>query len=266
MRTLPVVRRALVTLWLTLVAFTAASGAAAAAAPTPWKPDMKAALKFVRHRHGIISFAVRTDSHLWNYKGGHTVPCASVFKAMALVTYLNHAKVRNRALNSHDRALLSPMIRRSSDRATDRVVSYVGLWRVRKLAKRVGMRRFRTNRIWGRSRIDANDQSKFLLHIDDFTPQRHRAYALKLLSSIVPSQRWGIWQVRPKGWHLYAKGGWGLGTGWVDHQVALLTRGDQRLSVAILTHLDGSHGYGKATLKGLGARLFRGLDKAALVE
>lgn len=26
--------------------------------------------------------------------------------------------------------------------------------------------------------------------------------------------------VRPLGWRLYFKGGWGSGTGWVDHQVA----------------------------------------------
>jgi beta-lactamase class A len=252
-------------LLLTLVALTATAATAAAAAE-PWKPDMKTATKYARHRHGIIAFAVRTESHSWAYRGTRTVPCASVFKAMALVTYLNHGKVRNRKLNSHDRSLLSPMIRRSSDRATDKIVKYVGLWRVRRLAKRVGMRHFKTNKIWGRSRINAVDQSKFLLHIDDFTPKRHRAYALKLLSSIVRSQRWGIWQVRPKGWKMYSKGGWGLGTGWVDHQVALLTRGNQRVSVAILTHLDGSHGYGKATLKGLGARLFRGLDKAEVVE
>lgn len=266
MRTLPVVRRALVTILLTLVAFTAASGAAAAAAPSPWKPNMKSALKFVRHRHGIISFSVRTEKHVWSYRGARTVPCASVFKAMALVTYLNHPKVRNRKLGSHDKALLSPMIRRSSDHATDRVVAYVGLGRVRALARRVGMHHFKTNKIWGRSRIAANDQSKYLLHIDGFTPKRHRAYALKLLSTIVRSQRWGLWQVRPKGWNFYSKGGWGLGTGWVDHQVALLTRGDQRVSIAVLTYLDGSHPYGKATLKGLGARLMGGLDKAEVVE
>jgi hypothetical protein len=208
---------------------------------------------------------VRTEKHEWSYRRTRTVPCASVFKAMALVTYLNHPKVRNRKLGSHDKALLSPMIRRSSDSATDKVVRYVKLWRVRALARRVGMRHFKTNKIWGRSRINATDQSKYLLHIDGFTPKRHRAYALKLLSTITRSQRWGLWQVRPRGWNFYSKGGWGLGTGWVDHQVGLLTRGDQRVSIAVLTYLDGSHPYGKATLKGLGARLFRGLEKADVV-
>jgi hypothetical protein len=227
---------------------------------------MRAALKYVHHRHGIIAFAVRTDHHLWAYHGGRTQPCASVFKAMALVTYLDHPKVRGRKLNAHDRALLYPMITRSSDHATDQVVRYVGLGRVRALARRVGMRRFKTNRIWGRSHIDAYDQTKFWLHIDDFTVARHRAYALHLLASVIRPQRWGIAQVRPNGWKLYFKSGWGLGTGWVDHQAALLTRGKERVAITILTHLDGSHPYGKATLRGLAARLVRGLDRAQLVR
>jgi hypothetical protein len=265
-RTLPVVRRSVATLLIALFAIPAAAAAAPAPAPRAWEPDMSAALKFVRHRHGGISFAVRTEHHLWQYHGGRTQPCASVFKAMALVTYLNHPAVRNRPLRAHDKGLLSPMIRRSSDHATDQVVRYVGFARVRALARRVGMRRFSTNRIWGRSRVDANDQSKFLLHIDDFIPERHRAYALKLLASVIGPQRWGIAQVRPKGWRLYFKSGWGLGTGWVDHQVALLTRGQERVSIAMLTHLDGSHAYGKATLRGIALRLLRGLDKAKLVR
>jgi hypothetical protein len=82
---------------------------------------------------------------------------------------------------------------------------------------------------------------------------------MRLLNTITPSQRWGIAQVKPWGWRLYFKGGWGSGTGWVDHQVALLTRGDERVSVAILTFQDGSHPYGKETLRGIAGRLLQGL-------
>src|SRR5205807_9720481 len=89
--------------------------------------------------------------------------------------------------------------------------------------------------------------------------QRHRAYAMALLAGIVPSQRWGIGEVAPRGWKLYFKGGWGYGTGLLDHQVVLLVRGCVRISVAVLTMHDGSHAYGKDTLKGIFARLLRGL-------
>ena len=51
----------------------------------------------------------------------------------------------------------------------------------------------------------------------------------------------------------------GLGTGRVDHQVALLVKGDQRLAVAVLTADDGTHAAGKQTLEGVFRRLLRGL-------
>jgi hypothetical protein len=65
--------------------------------------------------------------------------------------------------------------------------------------------------------------------------------------------------VAPRGWTLHFKGGWGSGSGRVDHQVALLTRGAQRVSLAILTTAQGTHAYGRATLRGMAARLLRGL-------
>ena len=82
---------------------------------------------------------------------------------------------------------------------------------------------------------------------------------MRLLRRIVPSQRWGIARARPRGWRLHFKGGWGSGTGWVDHQGALLTRGNSRISLAILTYGNPSHAYGKRTLRGVARRLLRGL-------
>ena len=121
------------------------------------------------------------------------------------------------------------------------------------------MHRFHATRPWGLSTIDVADQTRFLLHIDRRIPRRHRRYAMRLLGSIVPSQRWGIARARPRGWALYFKGGWGSGTGWADHQVALLRRGSRRLSVAILITSSPSHAYGNETLRGISKRLLRGL-------
>jgi hypothetical protein len=129
------------------------------------------------------------------------------------------------------------------------------------------MRRFTpVTSVWGTSLIDAVDQARYFLRIDRLVAPRHRAYAMKLLNTITPAQRWGIARVRPFGWRLYFKGGWGRGTGWVDHQVALLTRGDERVSVAILTASDGSGLYGNETLLGIAARLLRGLGAAENVR
>jgi len=235
--------------------------AAPAAAQAPaWQPDVAAAIAYASHRHGTIAFAVRTESGAWGWHASRIFPSASVLKAMLLVAYLDLASVRARGLEPRDRALLAPMIQRSDNAAAGRILGIVGPGRLRVLAHRAGMRRFTpVTGIWGLSQIDAADQARYFLHIDSLVAPRHRAYAMRLLNAITPAQRWGIARVRPPGWRLYFKGGWGSGTGWVDHQVALLTRGDERVSVAILTHLDGSHPYGKETLRGIAQRLLRGL-------
>jgi beta-lactamase class A len=234
--------------------------AVTAPAAAAWQPDVRAARHWAAHRHGRIAFAVRTPERAWGWHARRTFPSASVLKAMLLVSYLHRRDVRRRALRRSERRLLSPMIRRSDNAAASAVLARVGGGGLRALARRSGMRRFTpVTGIWGLSRIDAEDQARFFLSIDRLLPARHRAYGMRLLARIVKRQRWGIARVRPPGWRLYFKGGWGSGSGLVDHQVALLTRGDRRVSVAILSYGDGSHAYGKATLRGVARRLLRGL-------
>jgi hypothetical protein len=221
-----------------------------------WKPDMASAIAYARSRTGDIEFAVRTDHAYHAYRAGHVEWSASVLKAMLMVAYMNMPSVRNRALSGYDKSLLFPMITQSDNTAASTVDSIVGDARLDALAHRVGMKQFlAVSPIWGESHITAADQSRFFFNIDHFIVRRHRAYGMHLLASITPSQRWGIGEVAPRGWHLYFKGGWGYGTGLLDHQVVLLRRGCARVAMAVLTMYDGSHDYGKETLKGIFERL-----------
>lgn len=246
-----------------LVATVAALGLAAPASAAPWRPHVHDAATYASHRHGVIAFAVRTRGGAWGWHARRTFPSASVLKAMLLAAYLNEPAVRHRPLRAAEKTLLGAMIRRSSNAAASAILGRVGTHRLRALARRAHMRRFGpVTPVWGLSRIDAEDQARFFFRIDNLLPPRHRLYAMGLLEHITRSQRWGIGRVKPRGWRLFFKGGWGSGTGWVDHQVALLTRGHERVSLAILTHLDGSHAYGKETLRGVAARLLRVLGEA----
>jgi Beta-lactamase enzyme family len=227
-----------------------------------WRPHMLAAIGYSDTRRGDIAFAVRTEHRFYGYRPDHVEWSASVVKAMLMVAYLDQPSVRDRDLAADDRSLLTPMIIESDNDAAQRVFDIVGQTALRVLAHRVGMSHFGTSSIWGETQITAADQTRFFLHIDRYVPARHRAYAMSLLAGIVPSQRWGIAEVAPHGWKLYFKGGWGYGTGLLDHQVALLVRGCARVSIAVLTMYDGSHAYGKETLKGIFARLLRGLPTA----
>ncbi len=244
------------------------SGAAGAGVPcraadtvrvASWSPGIAPAIAYARTRRGDISFAVRVNARRWDYRAEHVVATASVLKAMLLVAYLDQASVRGRALTRADAALLAPMIRRSDNTAATRVRDIVGDRRLVALARAAGMRHFRPAAIWGLSETSASDQARFFLRIDSFVVARHRRFALGQLASVIPSQRWGIGRLRLPGWSVYFKGGWGTGTGRVDHQVVLLVHGCSRVSVAIMTTADGTHAYGKQTLYGMAGRLLRGL-------
>jgi hypothetical protein len=149
------------------------------------------------------------------------------------------------------------MIRRSDNDAAEVILSRVGGRRLNHLARRANMVHFRFHPAWGHSEITAGDQARFFFRIDRYVPRRHRAYALRLLATIVPSQRWGIPQVVPDGWRIFFKGGWRTATGRITHQVALLRNGRTRLAIAVLSVWNPSHEYGTHTIRGIAARLLR---------
>lgn len=229
-----------------------------------WRPGLEPARAYAATRAGTISFALRTRRRLYRSDAYRSYSSVSVVKAMLMVAYLNHSSVRDRPLHDGDRALLDPMIRWSDNAAATQIRDFVGDGALEHLARRVGMHRFATYPIWGGTQITAAGQTKLFLRIDRYVVRRHRKTALRLLGSIVPEQRWGIARVQPRGWALYFKGGWGAGTGAVDHQVALLRRGHRRLSLAILTVGSPSHAYGTETLEGVARRLLRGLGRRSM--
>jgi hypothetical protein len=222
---------------------------------------MAAAVAYAQSRAGDIAFAIRTDHRFYGYRANHVEWSASVVKAMLMVAYLDMPSVDNRPVNDQDNALLIPMITQSDNNAAGSVVGIVGDGGLQALANRVGMHNFATAPIWGETKITPADQTQFFYSIDSDIAALHRRYGMHLLASITPSQRWGIGEVTPRGWTPYFKGGWGSGTGLLDHQVVLLQRGCSRAAIAVLTMFDGSHDYGKETLRGIFSRLLRGFPK-----
>jgi beta-lactamase class A len=221
-------------------------------------PDVEAARTYADGRPGTVAFAARAESRFWGSDPDRAFPSASVLKAMLLVAYARDA--RDRPLSARERALLGPMIRRSDNPAANVIFTRVGPAGLTRLARTAGMTRFRpATPVWGHSPLTARDATRFCLRLETLLPPRHRAYALRLLRQIVPSQRWGVGRLRLPGWRVYFKGGWGSGSGAVDHQVALLARGEERIAVAVFTAANGSHAAGKRTLEGVFRRLLKGL-------
>ena len=245
--------------WL-LVSQPRAELASAAKQAPGWRPAVRLARAYASRRTGFTSFALRTPGRLYGFRGATTTRSASVVKAMLMVTYLNHRSVRRRGLNGSDRALIGPMIGRSDNDAATYVRNYVGNGALVRLARRVGMREFSPNVVWGATRTSARDQTKLFLNIDRFVVPRHRRFAMRMLGSIVSYQRWGIARVRPPGWALYFKGGWVPGT---ENQVGLLRRGKRRVAVAVFT-AGQSSAYGRETERAVARLLLRGLRPSSI--
>ena len=234
----------------------------AARADRDWKPHVAAARRFARSRKGETRFAIVDErGRLAAHRGGSTVEAASVIKLMFLVAYLRMH--RDEPISDADKRILGPMIRESNNAAAEEIEARVGARRVDELARDADMRHFRrSSPYFGLSRISATDWARFMRELDRYVPNRHEDYAKRLLAQIVKRQRWGIAWEAPRGWRLMFKGGWGVGPGKVQNQVALLERGRRRIGLAILTDAGRlTAGYKRQTIAGVTERLLRGLPR-----
>jgi hypothetical protein len=238
---------------------TARVAAADEAYAHPWAKRVAAAREYARSREGRVGFAViDEEGRLRGWRVDEQHRSASLVKAMFLVAYLG--RIPDTPLTRADRALLRPMIVRSDNDAATRVLDVTGPGRVYGVARRAGMERFVLKTRWGDTLVTAADQARLFARIDLLVPRRHRAYARKLLASVVEEQRWGTPRVLPEGWRIYFKGGWRPLSGRnVVNESALLEKDARRVAIAVLTHGNPSHSYGAETLRGVARRVLRGL-------
>jgi hypothetical protein len=243
-------------IWLVGCAITLAAVSPAEARTVPSAQALHDARVYAKQREGParISWAVvDTRGRLYARHGSRRHRSASQTKAMLLVAYL-------RRLGRHPvppavHRVLAPMIQVSGNRAADQVYGMVGDGGLESVGRAAGMRSLRLNGTWSEVEITAVDQARFFRRFDRLVPRRHRAYARRLLSSIVPAQSWGIPRAaRRHDLKAFFKGGWREG---LVNQGALLETGDRRrLAIVVLT--DGvSFPYGTATVEGVARRLLR---------
>ncbi|HYH58555.1 MAG TPA: hypothetical protein VD790_05000 [Thermoleophilaceae bacterium] len=243
---------------LVACAVLAAVPAGADAAPYPDRTQLDQVREYVKHRGGVVGVAiVNSRGKVRGVHGRQRFATASVVKAMLLVAYLRRVANHDRELTRHERSLLGPMIRKSSNSAADWAYQRVGDWRLRRLARRAGMHQFDVCCRWTLAQFSARDQAKFFWRMDDLTPKRFRPYADRLLRRIVPRQSWGIPRVaRKRGFRVRFKGGWRDTTsGELVHQVGFLSYGNTRFTLAVLTDGNPSKRYGIHTIRGITRRL-----------
>jgi D-alanyl-D-alanine dipeptidase len=238
---------------------TPVASAASARKPAAFPPRarVRAARNWVRGRTGASFALIDSRGHAYGLGERRRYVCASLVKAMLLVAYLR--QLGGRMPGAADQAVLEPMIKWSDNDAADVIYGRVGDAGLLDLARRAHMRDLTVAGHWGGVYFSAADQARFFRHFGRLVPRGSRDYARKLLSSIVPAQRWGFSRfARRTGWTTYFKGGWRrTDYGRLVHEAAQFVRRGRRFSLAVLTDGNPSHEYGTATLRGVARRLFR---------
>lgn len=211
---------------------------------------------YLRGRAAASFALIDTHGRAHGFQPRRRYVSASVVKAMVLVAYLR--RIGNRAPTPSERAVLGPMITRSHNRLATLAYGWVGDAGLHELARVVGMRDLLTAGYWGGTYISAADQARFFLRVEELPPPASRAYARRLLSSIVERQRWGFARFALEaGWDALFKGGWRRTVaGRLVHEAARFERDGARFSLAVLTDANPDHGYGTATLRGVARRIF----------
>jgi hypothetical protein len=174
---------------------------------------------------------------------------------MMLTAYLQMVAAEHRPLGPGDTALLYPMIHISDNEAASAVLGRVGqgaLWRV---AHEAGMSDYAPGvGWWAFTQTSAIDQVNLMGSLSRLIPSRFYGYARYLLSTIEPSQSWGIPPVARPAWQVFFKTG-ALPSQGLFNEVALLERGPVRFAVAVFSDGDPSMAYGEQTIEGVGSAL-----------
>ncbi|HWF24157.1 MAG TPA: hypothetical protein VG275_01820 [Solirubrobacteraceae bacterium] len=225
----------------------------------PGPPAVARAASYLASRIGRTAFAVvDSEGRMSGVNVHRTFPTASVVKAMLLVAYLRRLDSRGQhRVDAYSNSFLYPMIHISDNNAAGKTYSIVGDSGLYVVAKAAGMTDFSVSAGWLSARLSPADQARFFFEMDSLIPREFVGYARFLLSTIEPSQSWGIPVIaRPLGYQTFFKDG-SLPTplGELVHQVDRLEGHGRAFSVAVMTDGDPSMQYGIDTIEGVAASL-----------
>jgi hypothetical protein len=222
----------------------------------PSHDAIAAAAAFLQTRVGRTSFAVvDSTGRLAGLRLREHFATASIVKVMMLVAYLQMLDGSGRGLAAADTSLLYPMIHESNNNAASAVLATVGAGAIARVARESGMGDYAPGvGWWAFTQTSAADQARFLFAMPRLVPSRFYGYARYLMSTIEPSQSWGIPPVARPRWNVFFKTGW-LPEEGVVTEVARLERRGLNFTIAVLTSGEPSMSYGQQTIEGVAARL-----------
>lgn len=247
----------------------AVAGAAPAAAATPQvsctsgkaglaaklQKDITAALAT---RSGTVAVGVRdrTTNTTCTLRATTSYDSASVVKVTVLATLLWDAKKTNRYLTTRESNLATAMITKSDNAATTSLWNQLGVTKVKGFLAAAGMTRTvpGSGGYWGLTQINVNDEQRLLSLItarNTVLSDTSRAYILKLMGSVVTSQKWGTPAGAPSSVAIHVKNGWlqRATRGWRVHSIGAFKGGGHDYTITVLTDGNSTMTYGVNTIQ-----------------
>ena len=182
------------------------------------------------------------------YRQHEPFQLASLSKAIMLVASLRDDPTPD----STTEATLTRMITESDNGAAYAIFAQVGAKGMRAVAKAAGMEDYEQGSGWVDTRASAWDEARLFSQLEKLVPAAGRDLARRLLSSVIPIQRWGIPAAAgPEGWTSYFKGGWLGMDNKLMVQAAWLEKGKKRWALAVMSDENATRSYGWDTQKGV---------------
>jgi beta-lactamase class A len=222
----------------------------------------------------VSAVAVRVDDP------GNSVQCwlnssthfdsASVVKVTILGALLRKAQQRHRQLTRTEARLAEAMITRSDNDATSALWADTGRYYLQHFLDLAHMTdtRLGPGAYWGLTQITAADEVRLLgllLAKNSVLDASSCELALRLMSRVIPSQRWGVPAGAPTSLTVHVKNGWlPLAThGWRINSIGCFTGRGGGYSIVVLTQDNPTMAYGIGTVEAIARAVNRDLNPAA---
>ncbi|KKZ71019.1 serine hydrolase [Streptomyces showdoensis] len=195
---------------------------------------------------------------------------ASVVKVTVLATLLWDAKKHNRYLTTRESQLATAMITKSDNAATTALWNQLGVTKVKGFLAAAGMTQTvpGSGGYWGLTRINVTDEQKLLWLLttkNTVLTDSARAYVLKLMANVIPSQQWGTPAGAPSSVTKHVKNGWLQRStrGWRVHSIGAFRGGGHDYSISVLTDGNSTMNYGVQTIQAVSKVIHRDLTPSA---
>ncbi|OPF81793.1 hypothetical protein VT50_0209030 [Streptomyces antioxidans] len=214
-----------------------------------------------------ISLHDRTTNTTCTLNADRTFDSASTVKVTVLATLLWDAQEDGRALTREEEDRATAMITQSDNDATTALWKQLGADKVNGFLQAAGM----TSTVldgeghWGLTQVTANDEEGLLhlvTHANPVLGDDSRAYILKLMSEVVPAQRWGTPAGAPDDAQVHVKNGWleRATNGWRVHSLGAFTGGDHDYTITVLSQDNATMDDGIATIERIARAVHQDLN------